>query len=337
MTNFARVAENASAPYAVAIVHHRSYDDLGRCLASLEDQSLPPAFTVVIDADGEAGAIDGLRRRHPEVHFRSTENLGYAGGANAALAVVAAHAPETAFVLLLNPDVALDPDFARNMGRALQTRPEVALACGRLRRPEAGVLDSAGIEMPVTRRPRDRGADAPDRGQLVHTGPVWGASGAAMWIRRSAADDLAIEGEIFDRDFFLYHEDTDLSWRAHLLGWSVLYVADATAVHGRAWRRERRFEMAPEVRRHSFKNHYLELIKNESGWRLLRDGPVILLWEILRLAHALFRDRAMLSAYGQAARLAGAAFRKRRAIQSRARRRRVDRVRPWARDSTNTS
>ena len=44
-------------------------------------------------------------------------------------------------------------------------------------------------------------------------------SPAAKWLRMAAASELAVQGEVFDEDFFLYHEDTDLAWRAALFGW----------------------------------------------------------------------------------------------------------------------
>ena len=40
--------------FTAGIVNHRSYDDLGRCLASLERQSLRPESVIVVDLDGDA-------------------------------------------------------------------------------------------------------------------------------------------------------------------------------------------------------------------------------------------------------------------------------------------
>jgi GT2 family glycosyltransferase len=313
-----RPVEVADAGYAVAVVHYRSRPDLLRCLAGVAAQTVAPRHVYVYDADGEAETSRCVGERWPEVEVEAGPNRGYAGGANRALARIAERAPHCAYVLLLNPDVVLDGDFAEAMLAAVEPRPEVALACGRLRRPEPGVLDSAGIVLPAHRRPRDRGAGEPDRGQYARTEEVWGAGGAALWIRRAAARDLAVDGEVFDEDFFVYHEDTDLSWRARLYGWSNLYVAEAAATHGRAWRADRRFQVDVRVRRHSFKNHYLELIKNERGWRFWRDLPAIALFEGLRLAYALLRDPAVLPAYLDAWRLSARARARRRAIQEKA-------------------
>jgi GT2 family glycosyltransferase len=140
-----------------------------------------------------------------------------------------------------------------------------------------------------------------------------------MMIRRAALPSLSINGEVFDEDFFAYHEDTDLSWRAQRLGWKVLYAPEAVALHGRRWQKSCRFEISPEVRRHSFKNHYLQMIKNERLSSFFLNLPSILFAEALRLVFALIVDRSILPGYGEAWKLAPKAFKKRKIIRERAR------------------
>jgi GT2 family glycosyltransferase len=307
----AKRPDAAGDSYCVGIINHHSYAELQACLLSIAGQSHAPSRTFVLDADAEPETLAALRRAHREVDFEAIANLGYAAGANRFLARVDAEGFKADFCLLLNPDVILDRDFAERLLAAIQSHPDVALATGKLLRPDREILDSAGIDLPRNRRPRDRGGEEKDLGQYERAEYVFGASGAALLMRRSALSELALDGEIFDEDFFAYHEDTDLCWRSHLLGWRVYYEPSARAVHVRGWQRNRRFEIPLRVRRHSFKNHYLELIKNESGAGLLRILPVLLCWEVLRLGFALFRDPGILPAYLDALRLSPRAFRKR--------------------------
>jgi len=146
---------------------------------------------------------------------------------------------------------------------------------------------------------------------------VFGASGAAMLLRCATLPELALAGELFDEDFFLYHEDTDLCWRAGRLGFRVWYEPTAGAVHTRGWQRERRFEVPVAVRRHSFKNHYLQLVKNETLLGFLGHLPVLLAWEVLRLGFVLLRDPALLSAYADAWRALPGARRKRKLLANK--------------------
>lgn len=318
----------AANGWVAGIVHHAAYDDLEACLPTIRAQTHPPRAVHVVDTGVDPARLEALRRTNPDVRFEARPNRGYGAGANHILSCVRASGdPSVGFVLILNPDVELDPPFAERLIEALQERPRAALASGKLLRPGRDRIDSAGIRMPRHRRPRDRGSEQPDRGQYDRPSPVFGVSGAAMMIRCAALDDLAVEGEVFDEDFFAYQDDTDLSWRANLLGWEVLYQPCATAVHRRRWRRVERLRIEPRVRRHSFANHYLQLVKNERARDLPGVLPALLLWEVLRLGYALLRDPAILGGYPLAARELPRAWRKRRAIQQIARDR--DARIPW--------
>ncbi len=307
------------APYAVGIVNYGNYTDLLSCLDSVEAQTAAAAAVVVVDFDSDTEQLLSVRARHAAAAWESGPNRGFAAGANRALARMRELVPELEFGLILNPDVRLEPEFAEKLLGELARHPDAALASGKLLREDARTIDSAGISLPGHRRPRDRGSQQLDRGQYDRVEFVFGASGAAMMLRISALEDLAVDGEVFDEDFFLYHEDTDLCWRAKRLGWRVLYVPSARAIHGRRWQRARRFEMPPEIRRHSFKNHYLQIIKNETGRGFLIHLPELAAWELVRLGFALLRDRAVLAGYRDAWRLVPRAWRKRSFIEARAR------------------
>jgi GT2 family glycosyltransferase len=300
--------------YVAGIVNYRSYDDLERCLASLSAQSRAPLAIHVLDGDADRARHEAIARAHPGVRFEATPNLGYAAAANRLLAEAERSWPAADFYLLLNPDIELDVDFAAILTDAMTAEPAIALAGGKLLRPGRKTIDSAGIRLPAHRRPRDRGSEMPDGGEWDRREYVFGASGAAMMLRRAALADLALDGEIFDEDFFAYHEDTDLSWRAGRLGWRVLYEPAATGIHGRGWQRAGRASVPVAIRRHSFKNHYLQLIKNERLADFITHLPVLLAWEAMRLGFAILRDPAILPAYREAWALRGRAIEKRRTL-----------------------
>jgi len=305
--------------WVAGVVSHAAYQELAACLPTLERQTLAPDAVLVTDTAADSARLAALAAEHPRIRFETRPNRGWGAGGNRVLSWTETEHPEASYVLLLNPDVELEPDFAAILAEASELQPRVALASGKLLRPDRATLDSAGIRMPRHRRPRDRGSEELDRGQYERAERVFGVTGAAMWLRRAALADLAIEGEVLDEDFFAYHDDTDLCWRANLLGWQVLYEPRAVAVHRRNWRRERRHQMSVAVRRHSFKNHYLQMLKNERGGDLLRNLPWIVGWEVLRLGFALLRDPSILPGYAAAWRVAPAALRKRRALHARLR------------------
>ncbi len=317
----------ATGTWSAGIVNHGSFADLARCLASIAMQSRPPASVRVYDTGEDPNALEDLRLSHPTIAFESGSNLGYAGGANRVIAGLLAGTGEAAtpsspsrspeFVLLLNPDVELDPTFAERLVGALVESPRAAIGCGKLLRPGRERIDSAGIRFPRHRRPRDRGSEEPDRGQFDRRERVDAASGAAMLLRASAIAALRLGDELFDELFFAYHEDTDLCWRARRLGYEILYEPQAIAIHRRGWRRSERERIPVAIRRHSFKNHYLQLVKNETGTRLLANAPWLVAWELLRLGFVLVRDPGLLPAYLDALAEMPAAWRKRRLLAER--------------------
>lgn len=317
----ASVPAGTTVPWVAGIVSHAAYDEIESCLATVFAQSSMPAAVFVTDTGVDSERLAKLAATQPRVAFEERENQGWGAGVNRVLRWAEQTHPEAVYVLLLNPDVELSPGFAAALGDACERDARIALASGKLLRPGGALLDSAGIHLPRHRRPRDRGSEEPDQGRYERAERVFGVSGAAMWIRCSALADLAIDGEVVDEDFFAYQDDTDLCWRANLLGWQVLYEPAAVAIHRRGWRRARRSEIDVSVRRHSFKNHYLQIIKNERSVDLLRNLPWIAVWEGLRLGFAVLRDPGILPGYLAAWRAAPRAFRKRRSLHARVRRR----------------
>ncbi len=317
------------APFSVGIVHYRALDDLARCLDSLAQQTRRPRHVRVYDViEPKSGSTDEpadverdeaarraeLARAHPDVEWLCGSNIGFAAAANVLLAADRARSDPAALQLILNADIVLDADHLEQLARVFDAQPGVAIAGGKLVRPGRTLVDSAGIRLPAHARPRDRGSETPDDGRFDTEEDVFGVSGAAMALRTSALGRLSLDGEVFDERFFMYHEDTDLCWRAARFGLRVRYVPAAVAVHERGWRKEARFATPVWIRRHSFKNHYLQLVKNETGVGLLRRLPALLAWEGLRLGFAVLRDPAILPAYAQAAAALPDAWRKRRLV-----------------------
>lgn len=298
------------------IVNYHRAEDVLECVRTLRGGGLVPDRVVVVDNESVPQEAARLAAAvGPENLLASRENRGYAGGANAILAA----AKDATFVLVLNPDVRVSAGFCAELVRAAEAEPRAAALTGKLLRPEGKVIDTTGVGIRRNGRCYDRGTGSTDDGRYDRPEEVFGASGAAILLRREAMDDLRIDGEVFDEDFFLYHEDNDLCWRARLLGWKVLYVPAAVGTHERGYRLDRRSEASWLVRRHAFRNHYLKLVKNLLPAQVWRDGLHLAVWELARLGHASLREPFLLTAYAELLRLIPRAWRKRRVIMSRRR------------------
>lgn len=303
------MSDRPSPPHPVAadavIVNWNGRAYLPSCLAALR-RSTVPLRLIVVDNASEDGSARYLREEHPDVLLvASAENLGYAGGANAGLA-----AGDAEFAIVMNPDVALAPDHVEVLRDRFLADASLGAAQGKLyqvspagfaegRWEPGGILDSAGHAISRTRMVVDRGQGEPDDPRFSVEEPVFSACGAALFLRRAMLDDVAPGGEYFDPDFFAYKEDIDLCWRARLLGWEIRYVPSAIGYHVRTWggKRPPSDTLSVFARRHSWKNHYLLLVKNESLRSLAASLPAVVGWEILRQGHALLRDRSVYRSY----------------------------------------
>lgn len=125
-------------------------------------------------------------------------NLGSAGGSNALFAKSSSD-----LVLILNPDVVTSPGLLQ----ALVTT---------IAQPSVGIVE--GRQLPVE-HPKDYDEKTLDTS--------W-ASGACMMLRREVIERT---GGFDSSSFFMYCDDVDLSWRAQLAGYRVLFVPSACAFH----------------------------------------------------------------------------------------------------------
>ena len=136
--------------------------------------------------------------------------------------------------------------------------------------PEKPVVDSTGIYFNPMLRHLDRGSQEVDNGHYLQYEYVFGATAAAALYRRAMIDDISLDGEFFDSDFFVYREDADVAWRAQLMGWKCLYAPYARGYHVRKVLPGNRRALPPEINMHSVKNRFLMRIKNISPdlyWR----------------------------------------------------------------------
>lgn len=307
----------------VTIVSWNSAADLGRCLDSLAGQTRPPDGVAVVDnaSQDESAAI---ARAHPVVSAfeQNRENRGFAAGQNQAI-----RRSDADWILTLNPDTALSPDFLSTLADRVARPGRWGTLCGKLlrmgsdgRRLAPPRIDSTGIVFTRTFRHLDRGSGELDRGQWDREGPIFGASAAAALYRGDMIADVSVDGEFFDESFFAYREDADVAWRAQLLGWDALYVPEAVGQHVRRVVPERRGSLPAEINRASVRNRFLMRVKNAdlAVWR--RCGIRGVGRDLAVVAGCLLWEWSSLPGLAEAVRLGPRALRARRLIHSRRRR-----------------
>jgi GT2 family glycosyltransferase len=298
---------------AVNIVTFNSDEDIAACLESLDRQTFRDFRIHVLDNASTDDTIKALSRFDLDL-IRSQSNTGFARAHNDLIRSYPAE-----YVLILNPDAVLKPEFLERIVGALEGRPDAASATGKLLRLDGKTLDSTGILMLRSQRHLDRGADEPDRGQFDKPEDVFGPSGAAAFYRWKALEDVAVDGQFFDEDFFAYREDADLAWRCRLMGWTSIYVPSAVALHRRRVTPERRSQLSALINYHSVKNRFLLRLNNMTRSLYVRNFLQISIRDAAVVGYVLVREWTSIGALVYVIRNLPRLWKKRRAIQSRKR------------------
>jgi len=327
---------------SVIIVDWRRPDLTRKALDAVVGQRTSASFEVVLVVnEAEPAVIDAYRADYPSVVLvPEPTNAGFAGGVARGLAAAGGD-----IVVLVNNDAVADHTFLDRGLAVLAAVPEDVAALsatvvlegsfvpaterpdrndlvtadgGRWRRADRGapLLNGTGVVLTADGNGRDRDWLRPLDGPRERA-PLFGFSGGAAFIRRSALDRVGG----FDESLFMYYEDVDLSWRLRLAGYDIRHAADASVVHRHAASSSSDSSL---VRYQSMRNRLAVVLRNASGRmvaRVVMRTVLRMVVDLVRPAHAQLPP----AAWGRLVREAPAIVR--RAVRLR----RADRVAPQRR------
>lgn len=210
--------------WAAVVVNYNAGVFLDGCLRALYGGTLPPAEVVVVDNASTDDSLTELAGWPQVVVEASPTNLGFAGGANRGIART-----EAPLLVVLNPDVDLDPGYGLALLQAFAADVRLGAAGGKLRYPDGKVIQHAGgvVEYPLLTT-HHRGYGETDHGQWDEPADVDFVTGGALAVRRAAFDTVAG----FDESFYpTYYEDVDLCFRLRDAGWRVAYAPELSGTH----------------------------------------------------------------------------------------------------------
>jgi GT2 family glycosyltransferase len=256
-----------SVSVTVSLVTWNSLKYLPTCLAHLRAQQDTSFELFVVDNASTDGTVEFLRQQSDLNLIELSYNSGYSEAHNQAISAASGD-----YVLVLNPDVFITPNFLAKMVKAMELDPLIGQVSGKLYKindvdqvGKSQIIDSTGLFFKPNLRHFDRGAGEIDSCQYEQTEFIFGVTGAAALYRKKALDDSRVDGEYFDKDFFAYREDADLSWRMQILGWKALYTPNAIAYHIRKVQHtSKREELPSDINMHSVKNRFLMRLKNQT-------------------------------------------------------------------------
>jgi GT2 family glycosyltransferase len=255
---------------SVVVVTYNSERWIRGCLRALRAQAgAPPYEIIVVDSGSADGTADIVSAEFPEVRLLRGENRGFGAGNNAGAAV--ARGTLLAFV---NPDTVAEPGWLRELLAPL-SEPGVVTTSKVLLLDAPGKVNTCGNVLHFTGLSFVLGLGGSAE-EFQGVQPVPGISGAAFAMRRD--DYLRLGG--FDEGFFLYLEDTDLSWRLRRSGFRVLLAPASRVLHSY------RFSLTPGKLYHVELGRLRLLRKHYRPFHWVLLAPSLLLADALAWAAA---------------------------------------------------
>lgn len=204
----------------IVLVAYDNADSIGQLLALLADEKRPGDRIVLLDncpphasaeIAGEVAAVDLVVR---------SENVGFGAGCNTGAAAIA---DEVDLLLFLNPDSRPEPGAVSRLREG--GKEEWAAWSGLLLLPD-GTINSAANTIHISGLSWCAGYGQEPTDYRPATAPV-ALSGANLVVRTGVWRELGG----FAPDYFLYYEDTDLSFRLRSMGYELGLVPEARITH----------------------------------------------------------------------------------------------------------
>lgn len=201
---------------------------------------IPGAITVV-DNDSRDGSFDQMRAAltgHPRISVvQSGRNGGFGAGNNVGIRRGLPDGTRPDLVYILNSDAFPAPDAIARLRDYLLTHPDVGIVGSYIHGSDgeahvtcfrfpsiASEFEGAAKTGPVSRFLAHRKVPV---GVPEASGPVDWLAGASLMMR----DEVVQTVGLFDENFFLYFEETDLCRRAAKAGWATHFVRESRVEH----------------------------------------------------------------------------------------------------------
>ncbi len=214
---------------SIIVLHYNGLEDTLACLRSLEHLTYPNYNIVIVDNASVDAAAAAIRGAHPNWPLIETgANLGFTGGNNVGIEYALEHGAD--YVLLLNNDTIVAPDFLDVMIEVMENDPTIGVSGPMIYYHEApDTIWSAGGAIDWTHGTTTMiGLNQDDKSQYgLSPRPVDFVTGCALLASRKVWQ----EAGLLDDKFFMYYEETEWCVRAHRAGYKVVHIPTAMIWH----------------------------------------------------------------------------------------------------------
>ncbi len=236
---------------SVIILNYNAGKLLFDCFESIVKTDYDNFEIIIVDNASEDKSYRKCKEKFGRVRIIENEkNLGYCEGNN-----VGIQNAKGAFIVILNPDTTVHPDWLNELFCAYNKFGEGLYQPKHLSLNEKTVYMSAGNMLNIFGFGYAREKGNKDENQFNKIEEIGYASGTCLFTSSAVLKKVGL----FDPFIFLYHDDLDLGWRASQLGIKSYYVPTSLIYHAESyslkWNAEK-FYWLERNRKYCILTHY---------------------------------------------------------------------------------
>lgn len=267
---------NNEIPFtSIVVLNYNSKKHLDDCFNSLALINYPKDKheVLLVDNNSSDDSIEYTNKKYPWVHtIKFNDNYGYAEGNNRGV-----RCAQGKYVVFLNPDTKVHANWLMELVKCMENDEDTIIAgCKVLFFDRPNVIQSAGQMITPIGSGYGIGFDELDEGQFDEKMYVPSVSGCSMIVKK----DVFLQLGGFDKDYFAYVEEVDLSLRAWLMGFKTQYVPTSIVYH--KFGGDFGGSESPARIFYSQKNRLATVVKNFESWNVIKGVAISLLFDVVR-------------------------------------------------------
>jgi hypothetical protein len=291
---------------SIIIVNYNGLSYIDGCLFSILSQEYPNYEIIFVDNASNDKSFEYVRHNYPQIKaIQTSKNLGYFGACKEGIKNIKGY-----YLAFLNTDIEVDKKWLIEMVNVLESDSKIALTTPKiLMSNNRKKINTCGLEIQFTGIPHCRGFKENEK-KYNKLQKIASISGCSFIIAKNVLEKI---GNL-DENFFMYYEDIDLSWRAQLTGYNIVFVPSSVVYHDYS------FNLTPQKFYYLERNRHMTLLKNLHLKTIFFMIPSLILTEFIVLGFAILKGlkyiKNKINAYGWIIKNFNSIWKKRQRLQN---------------------
>jgi len=256
---------------SVIILNHHGRQFIENCLDSVIKSDYLNKEIIIVDSSSD-GSNELIKKKYYRIKNLKIIEIPNNYGPDRARNIGATTA-KGEYLAFLDNDTEVDPHWLNELVKVMQSDKSIGSAQSKLLKIEPrNYFDCAGDYLGPLGFLIERSRGVKDRGQFDYIAEILSAKSAASIIRNSIFKKIGG----FDEDYFMYLEETDLSWRVWLAGYRVVFIPQSKVYHAFNTPKKsfKRYYPKNIVRYYGCRNYISTLVKNLELRNLIKILPL---------------------------------------------------------------